>query len=234
MRLRCKYKGYNNLSHPFERFPLRILKFKNTKWKRIQKQFSNSSIMDRSFVDTFFTKVPYKTWDKLNNYYRDGNRLKNTIVNLFDKSFSPSYFKKILKNSSLSSTIREMYLYTLVKPEFRVDILLWKLDFFSSSYQGRQALNEKKVLVNNKHVGANYFLSKGDIISFTDKFNIKLLNIKENKNKFLPTDMISTFVEVDYYSNTIVIIKDLQDLTIDDFYLIIKDSYNLKQIKDYI
>ena len=234
MRLRCKYKGYNNLSQPFERFPVRVLKFRNTKWKRVQKQLSSSLFLDKKFVDNFSTKVSYKTWEKLDNYYREGNRLKNNIVNFFDKSISASSLKKILKNSSLSSTTRGMYLHTLLKPEFRVDILLWRLNFFASSYEARQALNERKILVNQKAVSGNFFLSKGDVVSFTNKCNVDFLTIKEHKNNFLSTDTILSFVEVDYYSNTVVVIKDLTDLTADDFYLIVKESFNLKYIRDYI
>ena len=59
-----------------------------------------------------------------------------------------------------------MYLHTLLKPEFRLDILLWRLKFFESSYQARQAINEKKVKVNQKRVAGNFFLSKSNNLKF--------------------------------------------------------------------
>ena len=37
MRFVNKYKGYEKTTIVFERFPLRILKFKRPKWKKIQK-----------------------------------------------------------------------------------------------------------------------------------------------------------------------------------------------------
>jgi ribosomal protein S4 len=127
-----------------------------------------------------------------------------------------------------------MYLHTLLKPEFRLDILLWRLNFFESSYQARQAINEKKVKVNQKRVAGNFFLSKGDIISFSHSFNFKNLDISEKINKNTQSDTVFSFVEVDYYSNTVVVIKNLKDLTTDDFHLLLNETYNIKKIKDYI
>jgi len=231
MRLRSKYKGYNQLLQLFDKFPLRILKFKSTKWKKIQKVLSTSQLNKKNFVENFSVKVPYKTWEKINNYYREGHKLKNLIFLLYDKSISVSYFRSVLKNNSLSSTLRSMYLYTLLKPEFRLDILLWRLNFFESSYQARQAINEKKVKVNEKTVAGNFFLKKGDLISFID---LKNLNITKKRNKSSLSDIVFSFIEVDYYSNNIVILKDLKDLTTDDFHLLLNETYNIKKIKDYI
>jgi len=234
MRLHCKYKGHNNIGRSFERFPLRILNFKTSKWKKVQERYSKAFWKKKIFVNTLLIKLSYRKWDKLSNYYRDGNRLKNSIINLFDKSFSSSYFKKVLRSSSFYSKMSEMYLYFLIKPEFRIDILLWKLNFFSSSYEARQAINENKVSVNDKYIYSNYYLLKGDVISFNNKFDMKFLNIVQNRNKSLSISTVLSFVEVDYYSNTIVIVKSVKDLTADDFYLLIRSSYNLKLIKDYI
>ena len=231
MRLRCKYKGYNHLTHSFEQFPLRVLKFKSTKWKRLQKVLSLSATT-KKFTENLSIKVPFKSWDKINNYYKEGNRLKNVIFNLYDKSVSASYLKSVLKNSS--SNIRKMYLYALLKPEFRIDILLWRLNFFSSSYQARQYINNGDILVNKKSVLGNFFLSKGDIISFNEKIDLSIINPKKIKLRNSIIDFILTFVEVDYYTNTIVVIKNLDELTSDDFYLLITEFYNLKKIKDYI
>jgi ribosomal protein S4 len=231
MRLRKKFKGYNLLAQPFEQFPLRVLKFKSTKWKKLQKVLSLSS-NTKKFSENLSIKVPYKMWDKINNYYKEGNRLKNIVSYLYDKSISSLYFKSVLKNSS--SKIRDMYLLTLLKPEFRLDILLWRLNYFSSCYESRQYISNGEVLVNRKCVSGNFILSKGDVISFSENFNLSLINQKKQRVKTITTDFILTFLEIDYYTNTVVIVKDLYDLTTEDFYLLITESYNLKKIKDYI
>ena len=234
MRLRSKYKGYNLLSQPFDRFPLRVLKFKNTKWKKIQKILSSLGTTKKKIVENFSVKVPYKTWEKVNNYYKDGHRLKNSIFLVYDKAVSVTYFKSVLKNPSLSSTLRNMYLYMLLKPEFRLDILLWHLNFFESSYQARQAINERKVRVNEKSVAGNFFLSKGDVITMVNCKNFKALDLNQKIDKNSVSDIIFPFVEVDYYTNTLIVIKDLKDLTEDDFHLLLTETYNIKKIKDYI
>ena len=234
MRLRSKYKGYNLLSQPFDRFPLRVLKFKNTKWKKIQKILSSLGTTKKKIVENFSVKVPYKTWEKVNNYYKDGHRLKNSIFLVYDKAVSVTYFKSVLKNPSLSSTLRNMYLYMLLKPEFRLDILLWHLNFFESSYQARQAINERKVRVNERSVAGNFFLSKGDVITMVNCKNFKALDLNQKIDKNSVSDIIFPFVEVDYYTNTLIVIKDLKDLTEDDFHLLLTETYNIKKIKDYI
>ncbi len=234
MRLRSKYKGYNQLTQAPERFGLRILKFKNTKWKKVQTVLHKSLKNKKTFNENFSIKVPYKTWEKINNSYRDGNKLKNLVFNLYDKAVSVSYFRSVFKTRSQSSKIKNMYLNLMIKPEFRLDILLWKLNFLKSSYHARQAISENKITVNNKFVLGNYFLSKGDVICFEKDFNINLFDLEENQSKNSPTDTVFSFVEIDYYSNSIIIIKDLKELTMDDFYLLIHEFYNLPKIKDYI
>ena len=234
MRLRSRYKGYNQMIQPFDGFSLRVLKFKTTKWKKIQKTLSISNTTNKKIVENFSIKVPYKVWEKVNNYYREGHRLKNSIFLLYDKAVSVAYFKSVLKNSSLSSTLRNMYLYMLLKPEFRLDILLWHLNFFETSYQARQAINEGKVRVNDRSVAGNFFLSKGDVITVISSSNSKALDFSQKKKKSTISNMVFPFVEVDYYTNTLVVVKDLKDLTSDDFHLLLTETYNVKKIKDYI
>ena len=234
MRLRSRYKGYNQMIQPFDGFPLRVLKFKTTKWKKIQKTLSISNTTNKKIVENFSIKVPYKVWEKVNNYYREGHRLKNSIFLLYDKAISVAYFKSVLKNSSLSSTLRNMYLYMLLKPEFRLDILLWHLNFFDTSYQARQAINEGKVRVNDKSVAGNFFLSKGDVVTVISSSSSKALDLSQKKKKSTVSNMVFPFVEVDYYTNTLVVVKDLKDLTSDDFHLLLTETYNVKKIKDYI
>jgi hypothetical protein len=90
------------------------------------------------------------------------------------------------------------------------------------------------VQVNGCFRKGNYFLRKGDIISFNSKYRAEYLDLKESKSAFFSSKVIPTFVEVDYYSNCVVVLKDVEELTVEDFYLLIKDSYCLKKIKDYI
>ena len=252
MRFINKYKNYDKLFSIFEKFPLRVLKFKSTKWKKIQKtlsfklsklkerfrsskrRISSKSIRKKFFFDSFLTKVSLKSWYRVEKYYENGRRIKNAVSSTFDRSLPTKYFRKVLVLSKKSSSTPDVYSSTLLRPEFRLDILLWRLKFFSSSYQACQAVDERRIVVNGKQVKGNFLLSKGDVISFTSTYNLDNLCMKIVKSNTLFSRVILTFVEVDYYSSCIVIVKDLKDLGPEDFYLLVKDFYSLKKIKDYI
>ena len=244
MRLHNKYKSYNELTQIFEKFPLRILKFKSTKWKKIQKilsfklpkktSISKISYKSKKFKDNLLVKVNYKTWEKIKRFYQSGRKITNLLFNIFDQSISTTYLKKNILNSKTSCEILNIYQEILLKPEFKLNILLWRLNIFCSSFQASQAIYNKKVQVNDKFVAPNFVLSKGDIISLKSKIYEKNIHIKKSKSNFSPSDVILSFIEIDYYSNNIVLLKNLKDLSQDDFYLIRTEFCNIKKIKDYI
>lgn len=223
MRFISKYKSYDKLFSIFEKFPLRILKFKSTKWKKIQRtlsfriskskeRFRNSRrrvpskpSRKKFFFDSFLTKVSLRLWYRVEKYYENGRRIKNAVSSTFDRSLPTSYFRKVLVLSNKASSVRHVYSDTLLKPEFRLDILLWRLKFFSSSYQACQAIDERRVVVNGRQVKGNFFLSKGDLISFTPSHKLDNLCMSVIKTNTLFSRLILTFVEVDYYSGCILI-----------------------------
>ena len=255
MRVVSRYKGYNRLYTIFEKFPLRIDNFKSTKWKRVQKllrsklqkrarSFKQSkwkkTVVNRRkykrrvFVNNFLTKVNFRYWYRVENHYENGRRIRNVLSSAFDGVLDTNFYKDALHFSKKSCLIHLAHSRVLLKPEFRLDILLWKLNFFRSSYQASQAISERKVSVNGCFVRGNYFLRKGDIISFNSTFRAECLNLKESRSRFFFSKVISTFVEVDYYSNCVVVLKNIEDLSLEDYYLLVKESYCLKKIKDYI
>jgi ribosomal protein S4 len=243
MRFINRYKGYNKLFSIFEKFPLRIGQFKSTKWKRVQRLLSfktkkkkarNRKPRRKLFFNNFLTKVSTKTWYRVENYYENGRRLKTAVSSLFDKTLPTRFYRKTLNLRYKSGSISQMYSNTLIRPEFRIDILLWRLSFFRSCYQASQAISEKKVKVNDKCIKGNFFLTKGDIITFSSSRPLSVLSVKNVRSNFLFSKKFSTFVEVDYYSNCIIVLKSFDDLSLEDFYILVKEHYSLKKIKDYI
>jgi ribosomal protein S4 len=256
MRVVSKYKGYHKLFTIFEKFPLRINSFKSTKWKRVQKllrsklqkrvknlkqsRWKKKTISNRRkykrrlFVNNLLIKVNFRYWYRVENHYENGRRMRNVLSSSFDGALDTNFYRDALHFSKKSCLIDKVYSRVLFKPEFRLDILLWKLNFFRSCYQASQAICDRKVNVNGRFIRGNHFLRKGDIISFNSKFRADCLNLKESRSSFLFSKIISTFVEVDYYSNLVVILKNVEDLSLEDSYLMVKDSYCLKKIKDYI
>ena len=253
MRFANKYKGYDKLFSVFEKFPLRIKKFKSTKWKKIQK-FLQSKIFKtskplkrvnakypgkktrrrKSFLNNLLVKVNIRSWYRVEKYYENGRRIKNVVSSLFDKSLPTKFFRRSLNVCKKSSRVTEVYSNTLLKPEFILNILLWRLNFFRSTYQASQAISEKKIYVNGKSIKGNFLLSRGDVVTFCQTCNVKNLTMKKFRSSFLFSKIVSPFIEVDYYSNTIVILKSVEDLGLEDFYTLVRDSYSLKKVKDYI
>ena len=120
----------------------------------------------------------------------------------------------------------------MVKKFFRLDLLLWKLKIFSSPYESRQNIKNSFILVNNKSSYESYFLKKGDIIKFK-LFSLLTYNTKISNNKGF--DFLQSFIEIDYYTNCIIILKDLNTFSIEDFFLILHNqSINLKHLLYYI
>lgn len=98
---------------------------------------------------------PYKfpRWD-----FR--NSLSNKLcIRRFYGDLSVKYLKRIcrVKNSK----------YLIKSLENRLDINLYRLGFFNSIFESRQAILHNKVLVNGKRINFDHFLLKpGDLIEF--------------------------------------------------------------------
>jgi len=232
MRIVNKYKKIPKLDRfSYPQFPLRILRFQRPKWKKFQKSALNFQKSNCTFVNPLTLKLSYKQWEKVQNYYKAGIQIKRKIIALFDDSIKITCVRKnLLKKTKLNNNI---FLSTLVKPEFRLDILLWRLCLFSSSFSARQSINNKQITVNNKFVAGNFFLKKGDIISFDSESFLKI-NLSSNFSRIYTQQKYCTFVEVDVYSQTLVVVKDLKDLTSDDFNFFINEYVDLKKFRDYI
>jgi ribosomal protein S4 len=240
MRSQNKYKNYDQSVLISEKFPLRILKFKNTKWKKVQKillfkiKKKFKSNKPKKFKNNLSIKIDFKVWEKVKSFYQNGRKVTNLIFNTLDKSLANSNLKKNLLNSKFSCEILDLYRQALLKPEFKLSILLWKLNLFSSSFQALQAINEKKVYINGAPVKTNCLLFKGDIVRLRKENYKKNTDVRKSKNYFTSSDIILSFAEVDYYSSIIVVVKDLENLSDQDLYFIKQEFYNLKKIKDYI
>lgn len=242
MRLRSKYKIYTQSSATLIKYPQRIFNFRRSKWKKLQNKLLRAQqslfysatkkkrlkTANSSFFDNFLNKVPYRFWQKLRGHYKKGLQIKNNIRKLFDDNVHHQFFKKTL-TSKKNHYLKDVILLTLVKPLFKIDILLWNLNFYASSYQARQAVNNKQIFVNNKHVNGNYYLKKGDVVCIESSFLLSTILFKKSLHNFF-----LTFVEIDYYTKTVVIVKDLNELSFEDLYIVILHFFDLKKFRDYL
>jgi UDP-glucose 6-dehydrogenase len=77
-------------------------------------------------------------------------------------------------------------------------------------------------------------LKKGDLISFHSYKNNSNFHLNSILNKIYSNPRFCSFVEVDFYTKTIIIVKDLEELTQDDFNFLVNEYFDLKKFRDYI
>lgn len=218
MRFSKKYKQLSNLELPLPLTPVRILKFRRPKWKRVQNLLS-------------FSRKKRLSWDKISLNFKRGIVLKRHLLASFDNSVKVSFFKKVFSSNFKKST-HQFLIDCLVKPLFRIDILLSRLFFHSSSFQSRQIISNGDVLLNFKKVSPNVFLKKGDILNISP--GVVGSTFETISSKFLLNRCLNLFVEIDFYTNTVVVVKDISELTNEDLILIVSETFDLKKFKNYL
>lgn len=230
MRRVKKYKKYSNIRELSPYIPARISKFQRPKWKFFQKKLESVQKVQEYFVNPTVKKASSKYWEKSTDYFKDEIMLRRFLLNSFDSAIKLSNLKKKVKPSS-SKITKSLLLNYLIKPLFRIDILLSRLHFFSSSYQASQFISNGLVKINGKKVKPNFFLKKGDIVTLdlsTFHNNLKFSTIF---SRFLNNNLFYSFVEVDHYTKTLVILKNLDDITDDDLSLLITDYFEIYKLK---
>lgn len=222
MRFLNKYKSYSNINCSIKKLPLRILKFKRPKWTKIQLKINKKTTKKFNkrtpFINWEIKKIGSRFLPNMKKHYKKRLQTRKTLANMFDNSIK-------LKQKTQETFKEKVLSFYFIKPLYRIDLLLWYLHYFHTSYESKQNINNKVVLVNNKSVKSNYFVKKGDVLTFNSKKNI--INCKKLYKKNIT---YFSFLEIDYYSNTIVIVKDLKDLAIDDFKLLIQENLDIRHL----
>lgn len=160
--------------------------------------------------------------------------MKASLLKYYAGCFSVKFFK----NQPQSLFYKTRLANTLIKPEFRLDILLWRLKIFSSPYLARFAVQKKLILVNtlpiNKVFQKHYFkvfVDKGDVISLN---SILKYDYQKNKNSYIMSFYLPSIFELDYYTNTIILLKTLATLNFNDLNTMLKEPLCIYKFKNYI
>jgi hypothetical protein len=260
MRNISKFKIFFKSKKIVDSFPKRLKNFKRTKWKKFR-SFNKFKIKIKSFLLNFNSNFKYKSIRqfqfksklikrnkfknlffpqikkgknktvRMSKYYKESLISKTQLYQNFDNFLNDSNIKKnILRNKK--SLYTHLIQFLLIKQNYNLKVLLWKLHFFASTSECVQYINLNLIKVNNKSVDFNYFLKKGDIITL-DK-NLFSLNFKKNLQSFNLSLRFCSFIEVDYYTGTIVITKNFDELNLEDFVIFIPKSFNLTKVWNYI
>lgn len=261
MRKYNKFKVYTNFYKFFYFFPSRIFNFKRPKWLKVQKSilkfksffFKKKKIKRKvpknvSLLRTFYTEKYYKfkpnrmltllffnffiykcnlyKWEYLKKKLRFFYLHKTLFLAYFDGQFLLKKLKTLFRvKNRLFSDIQ-----LFIKPEYRLDIILWRLKFFSSVYIIKYALKKNLISVNFNIIKQFIYLQKGDIVNV--KFN-KFSKIKNNIETFLKIPHLYVFVEIDYYSQTFVIIKSYKSYLFKNLSSIIRYPFNTLSLKNF-
>lgn len=194
-----------------------------------KKIFKKFKIKQKGFSNNLSLQVFFKRWFKLKKKYSENLRLKRITSQIFDSSIRNLFFKTELKKNS--NSLNKQFCKILIKPIFKINILLTKLFFFTSVYEANKVLQNKKVLLNGRSVRQpNVFLKKGDLITFSEFSFKKLINTLNSSSFF---SFFYNFVEIDHYSKTIILLKDYDSLSNEDINLIYKKYLNIKYFINY-
>jgi ribosomal protein S4 len=234
-----KYKAYFKVKNFLSKFSSkRLLKFKATKWKTLQvyikknhRSFSARGLGSKQGKKNPLLKIKKIRLSiskrrilKLSRYFNEGVQLKRTLALFFNNGLSPKYFNNI--RSSKSVIFKYLLRIVLIKPLFKLDILLWHLGLFKSLRQVHQLMQSKQILVNNKKVSLTQVLKKGDVISFN--------NINLKKCECMKTHCYS-FLELDFFTNQIIILKEYRNLGDNDCQLLFpKVSFDVLKFLTHI
>jgi ribosomal protein S4 len=114
-----------------------------------------------------------------------------------------------------------------IKNNYRLDIIIWQLNLSCSVFESRELIKRGLVFVNQKPTKIfNLFLKKGDIITLRNDIQNKIYKQKK--------DIILTFLEIDFYLNTFIITKDLDELSSQDITCLMQEKYSSYLLKNII
>lgn len=218
MRWQNKYKKLDKINSLDVLNYSRIKKFKTTKWKRLKikigKKFLRRNILNNQLIHARF-----RSWYKLKNYFKDCLNTKNRFLSSF-QFFNASK----LPNSITTLSYKKNLIRWLIRPYFNLSCLLWLLGLCASPYHAQKLIENSFIKLNGFYIKNNTFLKAGDLICVNYKNSLKL-NLRRKP--------LQLFVEIDYYTNTFVILKTADDLNLLSISLILNDSANLTQYKNY-
>jgi len=222
MRKLHKYKVYNKVDL-VAKFPVRILKFKRPKWRRLQEMLLNQNTLGSELIDITAVKNDFKVWSKVSRAYKERLKSYSFLSAVFDNSIK----LKRLKAQSNVKVRKEMYQKYLYENYYKVCSLLWLSNYYASSFESRQKIASRSIFVNDKIAAPNSLLKNGDIISVVDN----TINIDKVIKKYNPTLSMLTHTEVDYYSQNLILTKDISDLSEEDFFLLTLDYVNVQNLR---
>lgn len=159
-------------------------------------------------------------WVRKKFNYRQKKLAKFVWILLFN-NFKPL---SLLQTNKIKNKLKLRINY-FCKAFFNLQILLWALNISKSIKHAKSLIQQGFISINRLTQKKTKMLKKGDIISL--KKIKKEYYIKKNINKIRK---ILTFIEVDFYSYNIIIIKNFNDLNMNDLHLLLEHYFNILEL----
>ena len=174
---------------------------------RLLKEGTSVCVFKRLGITNMKMQASLKVWERLKNNYRDALDVRRSFYQTYESCVSYKDLKKQLFRSRGVYYNKVEFLRKVLKFEFRIDILLYKLRFFRSSYEARVYLNKGLVRVNSRVVKGNYFLQAGDIIACDC-----VLSYRKNIECLKKALFLRNCFEIDYYTGTVIVLRSYNEI----------------------
>lgn len=175
----------------------------NNKYKKL--------IVKRQFLLKKKIKFLYKTIIEETEFKRRRRTMKiNNYLSMlklrrFYGSIGKRKFKRIFKQNSINTNIvGRSFAYFL---ESRLDVILYRANFFKTIFAARQYINHKKIYINGSLVtkpGFKVFINDVITVSNSKEFYSNLNDILKNNELFIN---YPSYLEVNYKISSVVLIK---------------------------
>lgn len=125
-----RYHKFYTSKFALRKFPLRILKFRAVKWVPLKVRLIKTVQRKKRkvlFLNHIKIKVRFKRPERLSHLYEKELEAKRVLYIIYGKSFSLNQLRKEKGHGDHRDHISAF----LVKPLFKLDILIWYLDFLA-------------------------------------------------------------------------------------------------------
>lgn len=230
MKLKVRYRVLVKSKKIIDNYPKRIKLFKRVKWKkfRSRNRYKIRRYRFKNFFIRSFSKKRYR-FIRMKKYYKQSIIRKIRLQQMYNNSYNFKRLERyLMKNKSLSyiNLIRHILVFNL----FFLEILLWNMHFYKTTYEARYNINMGFVLVNNKRVQANYFLKLGDIITL----KARTVDFKTNFKKYKLFAKFRSYIEFNLYTLTMVVVKDFTHFNLDDYACVFSRPVRVACIKNLV
>lgn len=205
MRILQKYKNLSFLK--LSSYKLRFLKFKRTKWKKTLVFYKFLSLKNCLFNHKTIL-IKFNSWDRLSLNYKNFMLLKKAYKTRFEGLSLINFNANILNGKQKN----------IYRMDYKLEVMLFNIGFCSSIYEAQNLIKNKKIYLNNLlFCTLKTTLKKGDIVHFKTPLTYT--------DSLISFNIYHNIVEVDFYNQMFIVVKDFEDLKNSDLSLMFFENY---------